>query len=103
MTLIERLRALGQRREAEGIYTDQNICEAAIEQIGRLDAMQKILRIAERINHHNVDVAQNIARGLGDTKGLYRDYMAANFPTVGVHGRELDEAFQEYYECFKQT
>jgi hypothetical protein len=36
MTLIERLRALGQRREAEGIYTDQNICEAAIEEIERL-------------------------------------------------------------------
>ncbi len=35
MTLIERLRALGQRREAEGNYTDQNICEAAIEEIER--------------------------------------------------------------------
>ncbi len=38
MTLIERLRALGQRREAEGNYTDQNICEAAIEEIERLSA-----------------------------------------------------------------
>lgn len=36
MTLIERLRALGQRRVMEGIYLDQNICEAAIEEIERL-------------------------------------------------------------------
>jgi hypothetical protein len=36
MTLIERLRALGPRREAEGFYTDQDICEADIEEIERL-------------------------------------------------------------------
>ena len=36
MTLIERLKSLGKRREAEGIYTDQNICENAIEEIERL-------------------------------------------------------------------
>ena len=38
MTLIERLKSLGKRREAEGIYTDQNICENAIEEIERLRA-----------------------------------------------------------------
>ena len=36
MTLIERLKSLGKRREAEGIYTDQNICENAIEEIERM-------------------------------------------------------------------
>ena len=36
MTLIERLKSLGKRREEEGIYTDQNICENAIEEIERL-------------------------------------------------------------------
>jgi hypothetical protein len=36
MTLIERLKSLGKRREEEGIYTDQNICENAIEEIERM-------------------------------------------------------------------
>jgi hypothetical protein len=47
MTLIDRLRALGLRREAEGLYTDQNICESAIEEINRL---QRELRKRDGFN-----------------------------------------------------
>ena len=43
MTLIERLKSLGKRREAEGIYTDQNICENAIEEIKRLNKYRSLV------------------------------------------------------------
>jgi hypothetical protein len=38
MTLVERLRALGKRREMEGNYTDQDICEAAAAQLEGAEA-----------------------------------------------------------------
>ena len=45
MTLIERLKSLGKRREEEGIYTDQNICENAIEEIERMRTALKDAQI----------------------------------------------------------
>lgn len=63
-----------------------------------LDAAQKIIRIAEKINKCNVERAQVSAQLHGDN--LYRDYMNLRNGTLD---RELDEAFQEYYECFNQT
>jgi hypothetical protein len=49
MTLVERLHALGLRREAEGLYTDQNICEEAVSVMSELlDACQ----LLERAEHN---------------------------------------------------
>src|SRR5690554_7870265 len=42
--LVERLRRLGQRREMEGIYTDQNICEAAAAKLQETEAELTKLR-----------------------------------------------------------
>lgn len=38
--LVKRLRDLGKRREMEGIYTDQNICEAAADRIEELESAE---------------------------------------------------------------
>lgn len=51
MVIIERLRALGQRRELEGNYVDQNICEAAIELIEELMAKSRTEKKIAKVMH----------------------------------------------------
>jgi hypothetical protein len=71
MALLERLRALGLRRAEEGNYTDQNICELAIEAIELLNSK------VSRLTPEDLDAIENalVKAGLDPDQRALNDFV----------------------------